>query len=590
MRERNIERASLRYLKPLLRYVRKYWVGLIAVVFFAVVGTLFTIIGPSYIRNITDLISAGLQGAPIDIAGITRIGIMLAIMYFLAYVFSYFQSFIMNLVTMKTTYGLRQDITSKINRLPLKYFDNTLIGDILSRVTNDVDTVGMTMAQSVGNLFHFGTQFLGSLVLMFIIEYRLALVALAAALLGFIIMTLIMSRSHKFFVRQQRELGALNGHVEEIYSGHNVVRAYNAEDEEREKFDTINGRLRNAAWKAQFFGGTMPPIMGFVGNLGYVAVCVVGSVLALNGHITFGVVVAFTMYIRLFTNPLQQLGQVFTQLQSTAAASRRVFEFLEEQEMDDESQKPRLLDKNTVKGEIVFDHVKFGYYPDHLVIKDFSAVARAGQKVAIVGPTGAGKTTIVNLLMRFYDVNEGRITIDGININDMSRKEIHDLFGMVLQDTWLFEGTFRDNIKYSKDATDEEIIAASKAAGIHHFIMTMPQGYDTILNEEASVSQGQKQLITIARAMVENAPFLILDEATSSVDTRTEVLIQEAMDKLMAGRTSFIIAHRLSTIKNADLILVMKEGDIIEQGSHDELIAQNGFYADLYNSQFEQID
>ncbi|MBR6350097.1 MAG: ABC transporter ATP-binding protein [Lachnospiraceae bacterium] len=590
MRERNIERASLKYLKPLLRYVRKYWVGLIAVVFFAVVGTLFTIIGPSYIRNITDLISAGLQGAPIDIAGITKIGIMLAIMYFLAYVFSYFQSFIMNLVTMKTTYGLRQDITSKINRLPLKYFDNTLIGDILSRVTNDVDTVGMTMAQSVGNLFHFGTQFLGSLVLMFIIEYRLALVALAAALLGFIIMTLIMSRSHKFFVRQQRELGALNGHVEEIYSGHNVVRAYNAEDEEREKFDTINGRLRNAAWKAQFFGGTMPPIMGFVGNLGYVAVCVVGSVLALNGHITFGVVVAFTMYIRLFTNPLQQLGQVFTQLQSTAAASRRVFEFLEEQEMDDESQKPRLLDKNTVKGEIVFDHVKFGYYPDHLVIKDFSAVAKAGQKVAIVGPTGAGKTTIVNLLMRFYDVNEGRITIDGVNINDMSREEIHDLFGMVLQDTWLFEGTFRDNIKYSKDATDEEIIAASKAAGIHHFIMTMPQGYDTILNEEASVSQGQKQLITIARAMVENAPFLILDEATSSVDTRTEVLIQEAMDKLMAGRTSFIIAHRLSTIKNADLILVMKEGDIIEQGSHDELIAQNGFYADLYNSQFEQID
>ena len=590
MRERNIERASLKYLKPLLRYVRKYWAGLIAVVFFAVVGTLFTIIGPSYIRNITDLISAGLQGAPIDIAGITKIGIMLAIMYFLAYVFSYFQSFIMNLVTMKTTYGLREDITSKINRLPLKYFDNTLIGDILSRVTNDVDTVGMTMAQSVGNLFHFGTQFLGSLVLMFIIEYRLALVAMAAALLGFIIMTLIMSRSHKFFVRQQRELGALNGHVEEIYSGHNVVRAYNAEDEEREKFDTINGRLRNAAWKAQFFGGTMPPIMGFVGNLGYVAVCVVGSVLALNGHITFGVVVAFTMYIRLFTNPLQQLGQVFTQLQSTAAASRRVFEFLEEQEMEDESEKPRLLDKNTVKGEIVFDHVKFGYYPDHLVIKDFSAVAKAGQKVAIVGPTGAGKTTIVNLLMRFYDVNEGQITIDGVNINDMSREEIHDLFGMVLQDTWLFEGTFRDNIKYSKDATNEEIIAASKAAGIHHFIMTMPQGYDTILNEEASVSQGQKQLITIARAMVENAPFLILDEATSSVDTRTEVLIQEAMDKLMAGRTSFIIAHRLSTIKNADLILVMKEGDIIEQGSHDELIAQNGFYADLYNSQFEQID
>ena len=334
----------------------------------------------------------------------------------------------------------------------------------------------------------------------------------------------------------------------------------------------------------------MPPIMGFVGNLGYVAVCVVGSVLALNGHITFGVVVAFTMYIRLFTNPLQQLGQVFTQLQSTAAASRRVFEFLEEEEMEDESSKKRMLDKATVKGDIVFDHVKFGYYPEHTIIKDFSAVAKAGQKVAIVGPTGAGKTTIVNLLMRFYDVNEGKITIDGVNINDMSREEIHDLFGMVLQDTWLFEGTFRDNIKYSKDASDEEVMNAAKAAGIHHFIMTMPQGYDTILNEEASVSQGQKQLITIARAMVENAPFLILDEATSSVDTRTEVLIQQAMDNLMVGRTSFIIAHRLSTIKNADLILVMKDGDIIEQGSHDELIAQNGFYADLYNSQFDQID
>ena len=590
MRRQSIERASLKHLKPLLNYVKKYWVALAAAVLLSVVGTVFTIIGPTYISQIANLITVGLTGQQIDIPAVTKIGIFLAIMYFLAYVFAYFQAFIMNWVTQKTTYGLRTEISKKINRLPLSYFDNTLIGDILSRVTNDIDTVGMTMNQSVGNLFHFGTQFIGSLILMLILEWRLALVAMGAALLGFIVMTIIMSKSHKYFVRQQRELGALNGHIEEIYSGHNVVRVYNAEDKERDEFMTINRRFYNAAWRAQFLSGTMPPIMGFVGNLGYVAVCIVGSILALNGTITFGVVVGFTIYIRLFTNPLQQLGQVFTQLQSTAAASRRVFEFLEVPEMEDDSYKQQMIPEGQAKGDVEFEHVKFGYYPEKVIIKDFSAKAAAGHKIAIVGPTGAGKTTIVNLLMRFYDVDSGRITVDGVDINDMKRSEVHSLFGMVLQDTWLFEGTFKENIKYDKDVPDEKVIEAAQAAGIHHFIMTMPQGYDTILNEEANVSQGQKQLITIARAMVENAPFLILDEATSSVDTRTEVLIQEAMDKLMAGRTSFIIAHRLSTIKNADLILVMKDGDIIEQGNHDELLALGGFYAELYNSQFEQLD
>ena len=590
MRRQSIERASLKHLKPLLNYVKKYWVALAAAVLLSVVGTVFTIIGPTYISRIANLITVGLTGQQIDIPAVTKIGIFLAIMYFLAYVFAYFQAFIMNWVTQKTTYGLRTEISKKINRLPLSYFDNTLIGDILSRVTNDIDTVGMTMNQSVGNLFHFGTQFIGSLILMLILEWRLALVAMGAAILGFIVMTIIMSKSHKYFVRQQRELGALNGHIEEIYSGHNVVRVYNAENKERDEFMAINRRFYNAAWRAQFLSGTMPPIMGFVGNLGYVAVCIVGSILALNGTITFGVVVGFTIYIRLFTNPLQQLGQVFTQLQSTAAASRRVFEFLEVPEMEDDSYKQQMIPEGQAKGDVEFEHVKFGYYPEKVIIKDFSAKAAAGHKIAIVGPTGAGKTTIVNLLMRFYDVDSGRITVDGVDINDMKRSEVHSLFGMVLQDTWLFEGTFKENIKYDKDVPDEKVIEAAQAAGIHHFIMTMPQGYDTILNEEANVSQGQKQLITIARAMVENAPFLILDEATSSVDTRTEVLIQEAMDKLMAGRTSFIIAHRLSTIKNADLILVMKDGDIIEQGNHEELLALGGFYAELYNSQFEQID
>jgi len=589
MRRGNGERASLRFLIPLITYVKKHIVLFLLAVICAMGGTVLTIIGPKQVSRIADLIAAGLMGN-LDIDSVSRIAVSLVIIYAVAWVLSYFQGFLMTVVTQKTSYGLRNDIIRKINILPLSYFDKTLIGDILSRVVNDVDTIGQTMTTSVGNLFQSLTQFLGVLVIMFSICWQLTLVAIAAAMIGFILMVFIMSRSQKFFVRSQALLGALNGHIEEIYAGHDVVNAYNAQGFEGNKFNNLNESFTEAVWKSQFFGSLMPPIMGFVGNAGYVAVCVVGALMALNGQITFGVIVAFMIYIRLFTQPLQQLGQVFTQLQSTAAASKRVFEFLEEEAMPDDMYLPVRIPFGGAKGDIEFKHVNFGYNPDKTIIHDFSAFAPAGKKVAIVGPTGAGKTTMVNLLMRFYEVNSGEITIDGIPISTMRREEVHALFGMVLQDTWLFEGTIRDNIKYSKEASDEKIIQAAKAAGIHHFIMTMPKGYDTILDENANVSAGQKQLITIARAMVEDAPFLILDEATSSVDTRTEELIQNAMDTLMSDRTSFIIAHRLSTIKNADLILVMKDGDIIEQGNHEELMAKGGFYADLYNSQFDQLD
>ncbi len=588
---RSVERASLRFLKPLLKYLRKYIVLLILAVLFAVGGTVMSILGPTYISRIADIIGEALYGEPVNMQGIFSLMILLIILYALAAAFSFLQAFLMTIITQNTAYGLRRDINRKINVLPLKYFDTTMIGDLLSRVTNDVDTIGMTLTQSVGTLFQAGTQFIGSFVLMLVTNPLLTLVAVGAALLGFVFLMIIMKYSQKFFVAQQHELGNLTGQAEEVYSNHNVVRIYNSEELERRKFDTINERLYNATFKAQFLSGIMVPIMGFAGNLGYVAVSIIGSIMAARGTITFGVVIAFMIYVRFFTNPMEQLGRVFTQLQSTAAASKRVFEFLEEEELEDDSYKERILDPATVQGNIEFNHVRFGYNPDKVIIKDFTARATKGQKIAIVGPTGAGKTTLVNLLMRFYEVDSGSITVDGVNTKDMSRAEVHDLFGMVLQDTWLFEGSFRDNIRYSKtEATDEQIETAAKMAGIDHFIRTMPAGYDTILNEEANVSQGQKQLITIARAMVERAPFLILDEATSSVDTRTEELIQEAMDKLMEGRTSFVIAHRLSTIKNADLILVMNEGDIIEHGNHDQLMELGGFYADLYNSQFDSIE
>ena len=586
---RSTERADFKYLAPLIKYLGHFKTPLIVAIVFAILGTVCTIIGPNYISEIADLITAGFTGS-IDLAEITRIGIILAIIYACAWAFSFLMSRIMNNVTQNTCFGLRKEISHKINSLPLRYFDNSVIGDLLSRVTNDVDTVGMTLQQTISNLFQSGTQFIGVFFIMLFTNWLLAVVAVCAAIIGFIVLMLIMKNSQKYFVRQQNYLGEINGHVEEVYSGHNIVRAYNAEEKEKAKFDRINTDLRNSAWKATFFGGVLPPLMAFIGNLGYVAVCVAGSIMTLNGSITFGVVVAFMIYIRFFTNPLQQLGQVFTQLQSTAAASKRVFEFLDEEDMPDDSDIPIVIGEGNVKGDIEFEHVNFGYREDHTIIHDFTASAKAGQKVAIVGPTGAGKTTMVNLLMRFYEVNNGQILLDGHSIKDMSRHEVHDLFGMVLQDTWLFEGTVRDNISYGKDVSDEVVINAAKMANIHHFIKTLPKGYDTILDEGTQISQGQKQLVTIARAMVENAPFLILDEATSSVDTRTEIIIQEAMDNLMKGRTSFIIAHRLSTIKNADLILVMNHGDIIEHGTHEELLAQKGFYADLYNSQFDEID
>lgn len=583
------DKADLKYLAPLIRYLGRNRTRLFLAIFFSMLGTVLTIIGPKYVSKIADLITAGFTG-DIDLHAVAKIGIMLACFYACAWTFSFLQMRLMNVVTQSTSYGLRKDISQKINKLPLRYFDNTLIGDILSRIVNDVDTIGMSLNQSVGNLFHAGTQFLGVMLIMFITNWVMTLVALGAACLGFIIMINIMKRSQKYFSLMHSVLGELNGQVEEIYSGHNTVKAYNAEEQEHERFHKTNMQFRDTTWRAQFFGGIMPPLMGFVGNFGYVLVCITGALLVMGGHITFGTVVAFMLYIRLFTMPLQQLGQVVTQLQSAAASSKRVFSFLDEEELPDDMDKPILIPEGQAKGDIKFDHVHFGYYEDQVIIHDFSAEALPGKKVAIVGPTGAGKTTMVNLLMRFYEVNGGSISIDGHDIRDMRREEVHALFGMVLQDTWLFEGTFKENIRYNNEATDEQIVEAAKMANIHHFIMTMPQGYDTILDEEANVSAGQKQLITIARAMVEDAPFLILDEATSSVDTRTEQLIQDAMDRLMAGRTSFIIAHRLSTIKNADLILVMKDGDIIEQGNHEQLLAQNGFYAELYNSQFDSID
>lgn len=572
----------------LIAYCKPYLPVIILALLLAAVGTTFSVVGPNKLSEITDLITKGIAG-DIDIAGVGEIAMFLAILYGFSFLFNYMQGFIMATVTQRVSQSLRTSISDKIDKLPLKYFDSTTYGDVLSRVTNDVDMIGQTLNQSIGSLVTSLVMFFGSLIMMFSINVTMTLSAIASTIVGFAVMIFIISKSQKYFLRQQKDLGKINGHIEEAYSGHNVVKVYNGDKEARKTFDEINERLFDSAWKSQFMSGMMMPLMSFIGNLGYVVVCVVGAALAMNGSITFGVIVAFMVYIRLFTQPLAQLAQAATSLQSTAAASERVFEFLEEEELEDESQKTTTLDVATVKGDVEFSHVKFGYNEDKLIIKDFSAHIDAGQKIAIVGPTGAGKTTLVNLLMRFYEVNSGEIKIDGVATKDLTRSDVHDLFCMVLQDTWLFEGTVRENIIYNKeDVTDEEVVAACKAVGLDHFIRTLPKGYDTILNDKASLSVGQKQLLTIARAMVKKAPFLILDEATSSVDTRTEVLIQEAMDKLMVGKTSFVIAHRLSTIKNADIILVMKDGDIIESGNHEDLLAKKGFYADLYNSQFEE--
>jgi len=580
----------------MIRYSKPQMPAIIVALICAVGGTVISLIGPGYIKKVTDLIGAGLPSPEsmaaginpvINIAEVDRIATILLILYGISWALQFTQNFIMATVSQRISQRFRSDITDKTNRMPLKYFDSTPFGDILSRITNDIDTIGQTLNMSIGQFVTSIALFFGSMIMMLISNVPLALTAMGASVFGFILMSVIMSKSQKHFNRQQRHLGAINGHVEEIYTGHNIVKAFNAEDETKAEFSRINRHLRDSVFKSTALSGLMQPMMMFIGNLGYIAVFIVGASLMLKETITFGDIMAFTIYVRLFTQPLSQLAQSLSSMQSTAAAGERVFEYLAEEELSDESHKTRRLD--TVKGDVRFDHVRFGYNPEKIIIKDFSVDIEAGKKVAIVGPTGAGKTTIVNLLMRFYEINSGRIYIDGVPIDELTRENVHQLFCMVLQDTWLFEGTVRENLVYSKQGvTDEELERACKAVGIHHFIHTLPKGYDTVLDDKSSLSAGQKQQLTIARAMIENAPLLILDEATSSVDTRTERIIQQAMDSLTVGRTSFVIAHRLSTIKNSDLILVLKDGDIIGSGTHEELLAEGGFYADLYNSQFEQ--
>ncbi|WP_343342661.1 ABC transporter ATP-binding protein [Terrisporobacter petrolearius] len=582
----NNKQKSQGSLGNLLAYMKKYSFALVLAFIFAIGGSIITVISPDKLSEVTDLITKGIV-AGINMDKISSICLTLAGLYGISVVLSYLQGFIMATVTQKTTKELRSDISNKMNKLPLTYFDKTTVGDVLSRMTNDVDTIGQTLNQSIGTLVSAISLLLGSLYMMTTTNITLTITAVVSTIIGFGLMMLIISKSQKHFVNQQRYLGEINGHIEEAYTGHSVMKVYNAGEETNNKFKILNDNLKQSAWKSQFISGLMMPLMSFIGNFGYVAVCVVGAVLAFNDKISFGVIVAFMMYIRFFTQPLAQFAQAATSLQSTSAACKRVFEFLQEEEMEDESNKNISLEN--VEGHVKFEHVKFGYDKDKLIIKDFSADIKSGQKVAIVGPTGAGKTTLVNLLMKFYDVNSGTIKIDEVPIQSLSREKVHDLFCMVLQDTWLFEGTIRENITYNKeDVSESVIVSACKAVGIDHFIRTLPEGYDTVLDDNTNLSAGQKQLITIARAMVKNAPLLILDEATSSVDTRTELLIQEAMDKLTVGKTSFVIAHRLSTIKNADVILVMKDGDIIESGNHEELLSVAGFYAELYNSQFEK--
>lgn len=590
-------------MKKLLQYMGKYKIRIILVILFAIFSTVFNILGPKILGNATTILAEGLMssftgtGSGIDFAGIGNIMLWLIGLYILSALFSYIQGFIMTDVSMRVTYGLRKDISKKLNRLPLKYFDNTTNGEVLSRITNDIDTLSQTLNQSITQIITSVTMLIGILVMMFSINFYMTLIAICIAPISFIFIIAIVKKSQKHFTNQQKYLGNVNGHVEEMYGGHTVVKAFCGEEESLETFDEYNGKLYESAWKSQFLAGIMQPIMTFVSNLGYVGVCILGGYLAVSQGLAVGDIQAFIQYVRQFTQPIAQIANISNVLQQTVAAAERVFEFLDEDEEVPESENPITVNESgepdtelnvSIEGSVQFAHVHFGYSSDKIIVNDFSAVVEPGQKIAIVGPTGAGKTTMVKLLMRFYDVNEGAILVDGYDIRDFKRSDLRSLFGMVLQETWLYSGSIKDNIRYGNlNASDEDVIKAAKAAQADHFIRTLPGGYDMVLNEEANnVSQGQKQLLTIARAILADPKILILDEATSSVDTRTEVLIQKAMDNLMHGRTSFIIAHRLSTIRDADLILVMNNGDIVEQGNHNELMEKNGFYANLYNSQF----
>lgn len=577
----------------LLNYLRPYKLKLIIVMIFAIGSTAFSIVGPKILGKATTeifegIISkiSGVEGGGIDFQYILNIILLLIGLYIISALFSFIQGLIVTGVAQKVSYNLRKEISEKVNRLPLKYFDGVSHGDVLSRVTNDVDTVSQSLNQSMSNIITSATTLVGILIMMLSISWQMTIAAVLILPISMILVMTVVKKSQKYFRAQQKSLGQVNGHIEEVYGGHNIMKAFNAEDEVIEEFSKINGELYNSAWKAQFLSGMMMPIMTFIGNIGYVAVSILGGWYAIRKTIEVGDILSFIQYIRSFTQPIAQVAQISNVLQSTVAAAERVFEFLGEDEEIKESEVPVKLEE--VEGSVTFENVKFGYNEDKIIINNFSADIKPGQKVAIVGPTGAGKTTIVKLLMRFYDLNEGRILIDGYDINDFTREDLRDNFGMVLQDTWLFSGSIMDNIRYGRlDATEDEVIKASKSAYAHRFIQTLPDGYNMVINEEANnISQGQKQLLTIARAILSDPKILILDEATSSVDTRTEVLIQKAMENLMKGRTSFIIAHRLSTIRDADLILVMKDGDIVEQGSHEELLQKSGFYAELYNSQF----
>ena len=569
-------------------YIKGFQFPFVIAVIGAIISSIITVFGPYKLREITNLITDGLVGE-MNLGTISNIGLFLALLYAAGSLINYAQTYAISDMIQHFSKRLRTAIAEKINRLPLSYFDSHSQGDTLSRVTNDVDTVGQSLTQSLGTLISSVLLLIAVLFMMFYTNVVLSFVTIGSVLLGFVFSAVLMAKSQRYFQEQQSNLAAINGYVEEMYSGHNIITSYNGAEKTRLAFNVLNQNLYASMWKSQFISGIMFPLMNFVGNFGYVMVVIVGATMAINGSISMGTIVAFMVYVRIFSQPLSQIAQGITTLQSASAAMGRVFEFLAEEDMEDDSHKFQQL--TNVKGHVQFKDVFFGYNPDKTIIHDFSAEAKAGQKIAIVGPTGAGKTTIVNLLMKFYDIERGQIMIDGVDIKDMQRSEVHDAFSMVLQDTWLFEGTIKENLIYNqKDITDQAVVEAAKAVGVHHFIMTLPDGYDTVLDDTVSLSVGQKQLLTIARALLKDAPLLILDEATSSVDTRTEELIQKAMDKLMEGRTSFVIAHRLSTIRNADLILVMRDGNIIEQGNHDQLMEQGGFYADLYNSQFVEED